>query len=430
MSHQNVPAALSRRGFLQSMGALTGAAFLPGLSPLTGKAVAQPAPFAVTAKIGLLLPASSWYPQLGAKLTAGFRLGLSQATSGTDSAAHSVVVKEIANARSALAAETAELVTKHGVDLVIGVTTPSMTTALRPVLTRSRTPFIAVETGANVARAAEHSPYLFYNTLGYWQANWAIGQWAARNLGSRAFIASSFYDSGYDALHTFQVGFEAADGQIAGTSVTHVPPSAVDWSRLAATIRQARPDFVFGLYSGELAEQFLRAYADTGLASQIPLLGSAFLVDEVTVPTAGAIARGVKSALSWAPDLASHANQTFTAAYRTANGQNPDAFALLGYDTAQLVIAALRASGGAGSGDHLAQALQSIRWSSPRGVLQMEAATHSSIPPLYLREVVPSDSGVQNHVLSQLEPVPGGDVGLAALRQQIRTGWLNAYLHP
>lgn len=427
MSQQNVPAALSRRGFLQTMGALTGAAFLPGLSPSARKAQAEPAPLAIPAKIGLLLPVSTRYPQLGANLTTGLRLGLAHATGGVDNGSIPLFVEEVGTTHRGLAATTNRLVAERGVDLIIGVATPSLAATLRPVLTASRTPFIALDAGANLPRASEQFPYMVYNTLGYWQANWAMGQWAASNLGLQAFIASSFYDSGYDALYAFRAGFEAAGGRINGTSITHVPSSSVDLPGLAAAIRQSQPDFVFGLYNGQISVDFLRAYTDTGLAAEIPLVGSAFLVDETTLPDTGATARGVRSTFSWAADLASPAHQTFTAAYHAATGKAPDAFALLGYDTAQLVVAALRASGEAGNGSRLAQALQSARWSSPRGLLQMDKTTQSCIPPLYLREARLSSSGWQNQLLNQLQAVRADAIGLSALRDQPRTGWVHAY---
>src|SRR2546426_10380737 len=73
-----------------------------------------------------------------------------------------------------------------------------------------RTFLILADAGANIVRETEQSPYVFHNTLGYWQSSLALGEWAVRNIGKKVFVASSFYESGYDALYAFRLGAEIA----------------------------------------------------------------------------------------------------------------------------------------------------------------------------------------------------------------------------
>src|SRR5207244_3918342 len=142
-----------------------------------------------------------------------------------------------------------------------------------------------------------------------------LGAWSAQNLGRRALLAASFYESGYDSLYAAEMGIEAAGGQVAERQVNHGPTGPRPVAELIAAIKCVRPDFVFAAYSGQEAVAFVRAYAEAGLKDTIPLVGSAFLADESRLSEMGGAAVGIHSALSWAPTLATPDNQAFAAAY-------------------------------------------------------------------------------------------------------------------
>jgi branched-chain amino acid transport system substrate-binding protein len=201
-----------------------------------------------------------------------------------------------------------------------------------------------------------------------------------------------------------------------------------DAGRALAAVRETRPDFVFALYSGQSAVDFVEAYAGSGLARRIPLAGSSFLADETLLPAMGPAALGVRSCLSWAPELPSAANRAFTAAYRRATGERPDAFAVLGYEAARLIGAAM--AGAAGGGDRLrglCDALKATALEGPRGRVTMDAATQVTRAPLYLREVRSRNGAVGNEVVAELPPLSDPARSMAALRSGPKSGWLNEY---
>jgi branched-chain amino acid transport system substrate-binding protein len=314
-------------------------------------------------------------------------------------------------------------------DLLVGIAGANAATYLGPLLENRRALFIASDGGANALRSSERNPFIFHNTLGYWQANAAMGQWAAQHLGRKAFVASSFYESGYDTLYTFCRGLETAGGQVLQTYVAHVPPDENDLPELIAAIQRARPDFVYALFSGSRAVDFVRAYADSGLASHIPLAGSAFIVDETLLPQLGNAALGIRSGLSWAPTLPTAENRAFIAAFQATNGRAPDAFAVLGYDTARWIAQALETVvGDLAQTDRLREAFLAASFAGPRGLFRMDPDTQTAVTPLYLREVQPCHGTLVNQVVGELEPVSENADWLAALPTEMRTGWIHAYL--
>lgn len=403
---------MDRRGFIRTLGLLSGAIALPHVGLSQAKAAGVTPRYAgLTGRVGLLLPQGRTRSQVGRSLRAGLALAL-----GADGAAIDLVIEPVGRAGGSVEQKAARLIEEERVDLLVGVTGPAVAPALAELLAQRAIPLIALDTGASALRPGEESPAIFHNTLGYWRTSWAMGEWSARHLGKRAFVAASFTESGFDALRAFGHGFEAGGGQVVTTRITQSPSAPIGWAELMAEIRQAQPDLVYAMYSGERAVQFVQAYAHAGLAGSIPLVASPYLVDEA--PALGAAGLGIKSCHTWAPDLENPANQAFVVAYQQATGTTPDSFALLGYEAGQLALEALRAG----------SSLTGLSVASPRGRWEMVAPMQVARTPLYLREVRPTADGPQNVTIGTLAPVEELTARAEPLCGTTRTGWLAPHL--
>lgn len=395
---------ISRRRFLKAMGAVTGAVALAGARPGVARAMTPPAG---VRRIGLLLPHS---PRVsGRSLESGMRLALRLA--GAESRLELVVVPTDGGAADQVT-KAADLLEKDRVDLLVLAAGPQFGDRVAPVLARYGAGLLALDSGANALRTDERTAGVFHHTLGYWQSAWALGRWTGSEVGRRAVIVSSLQESGYDAIDAFQIGFETAGGSVVATQVTHVPPGPVTWADLMSAIRAADPDVVFAQYGGALATEFVKEFAASGLAARIPLVGTPWLVDEAQLPLMGEAALGIRSVHSWAPGLPVAENAAFVTAYRELTGQEPDSLALLGYETAHLLLLP--------EGE--------TRLASPRGRLRMGATFRTTEAPLYLREVRRSPAGLINAVLTPLSSPTDDDPALDPLRTATRTGWLHAHL--
>jgi branched-chain amino acid transport system substrate-binding protein len=400
--------ALSRRGLFKAAGALAGAL---ALGPLTLRLGAAGRGEALT--VGLLLPRSSLYPQLGASLLAG--LGLA--------AAHGrplrLLAEEYGTLPSAAAAAATRLVEQRGAQLLVGPFSTTSLGLLRPLLEARQVPLIATTAGANLPREAAPSPYIFRHTLGLWQGSLAAGAWAAANLGRRAFIAASAHDGGFDAVDAFQLGFEQAGGEVVATQLSHRPGASAGLPELMTAIAAARPSLVYAAYAGAQADEFLHAFADAGLAGQIPLVGAGLLADGAA--PAAAVPE-ITSALSWSPALATPAALALRAELPQAMGQPADAFAALGYDTGLLIAA------GSGAGRELRDSLARASVVGARGALSVDPRTGVVASPLYL-SATRWDGAARHDALAAELPLTSALVERAApLLSALKTGWLNAYL--
>jgi branched-chain amino acid transport system substrate-binding protein len=382
-------------------------------------------------RIGVLLPAARFYPQFAQSWLNGLRLGCGRPG---DRPVEWVTVAIDARPESAARA-TRQLTVSDHVDLVVGLINPRVAGRLRHLVEASRTVLIAADAGGQLVAPSDGSLYVFHSTLGLWQATWALGGWAARNLGRRAMVAVSFYEAGFDLSGAFWLGFETAGGQVDHLHITHVPPDTGDPAPLLEMVGQVRPDCVCALYSSLAALRIVRAYHESEWAGRIPLLGSAFLVEEDILPLAGEAAEGVWSGLSWAGGLDTSENRALAADVRAqtdpdrdASGQTGlpllDAPAVLGYDTGRLIGAAFA---GERPEDWIG-ALERVEFTGPRGRLKMDARTHSLTSPLYLRQVQLQDGRPVNRVVAELEAVGELDERLQPIWSELRTGWLDTYL--
>lgn len=417
MSKRKDLRVVTRRRFLQRLGVLTGAVVASQIPGLRSAAHAQPvAQGGYAGRVGVLLPQSAMNPLLSPNLVSGLKLGFQ--TAGCPDV---TLITSPCGPGPAAAATCAErLMDQERVDLVTGIASPNLSAEFRAAFENRRKYYVAADGGANLVRTSEESPYVLYNSLHYWQSNWATGQWAAKHLGTKAVVVSSFYETGYDAFSAFRLGFEAGGGEVAETYVTHRPASDWTWESVMSGIRTTAPDLLFALYSGQQATEFLAAWAESGLAGQIPLAASPFMVDEAALAEQGDAALGIISCLPWAPGLDHAENQAFVTAFLAMTGRRPDGFALLGYDTARLIANALGANGGGLTAN--------LRWSSPRGAVKLDGRSQSVVTPLYLREVRRGADGLYNAVIGTIAPADDRDDRLEPLRSGERTGWLNAYL--
>jgi branched-chain amino acid transport system substrate-binding protein len=419
MSNDADTPAYTRRAVLRTAGILAGATAALAAFPV-GAAAAPAARSPL--RLAVLLPQSLSHPHFGANFLAGLHLGFTQANWSTD-----LQTAETGRGVGLVSPLVQELL--GSVDFLVGMANAEVTTQFRDLLAEHDVPFIDAAIGANIPRLEDSSPHIFHYTLSHWQANWALGRWAASTLGKRGLIATSFYDSGFDTHYAFRLGFESAGGNVVLAHTTHIPPGGNDPATLVGPLASQQANFIYAGYCGPDAIDFIRAHAAAGLTSRLPLIGPAFLTDEQHLPALGATALGIRTASAWTSDLANTENLRFVRTYRNQTGQTPDCFALLGFETAKLIAtAATTAPPAAGHNAAFRNALAAARFAGARGAVAMDGRTREVTGPLYLRKVKSANGGLINANTSALTPPPGGDRAIEALRTSLKTGWLAPYL--
>lgn len=397
------PLSISRRRWLKLAGVLAGAS---ALAPWMATPPAQPAGRPL--RMGALVPTSELYPQLGASFLAGLQGALR-----AGGLAPQLDVRLVGRGGLPLDRAARALAEEGAPQVVVAAVTPEMARGLAPLLTAHRLPLLNAYLDANVARTEAEAPFVFELGLPVWQANFAAGQLAAAQIGGRGLLVASLYESGFDSLYAFQLGMQAAGGEVTGPVITHRPPGPPQWTALAEAVRVARPDFVAAALAGPEIPEFLQAFERLGLAGRLPLVGLGLLAMTPAPAVTGAVA-------GWRRDLSWPANQAFVGAYERATGQPVEVFAALGHTAGQWLAQAAPAID-----DWRTQALPALRqatFEAPLGPVTGHGQFASG--PLWAHRLgSPLGVGLE----PRLAPLTATDPHVAEIRTALKTGWLHAY---
>jgi branched-chain amino acid transport system substrate-binding protein len=133
----------------------------------------------------------------------------------------------------------------------------------------------------------------------------------------------------------------------------------------------------------------MKQYAASGVG--LPVYGPAFSFDEVILGAVGDAALGVFNTSQWSWDLDNPANRAFVESFRAKHGRTPTLYASQGFDTANLILSALKTAS-PDDRDAFRDALRAARFDSVRGKFRFGNNQHP-IQDIYVREVVRGADG-------------------------------------
>ncbi len=259
------PAALSRRDFLRVGATSTAALFTAGvpLRYLNG-AFTQAADTNLTGRIAVLMP------QQGPGITAYDAFTKVFATHYPNVELLSASVRPY---WSDVVEASRKLIDEQQVRVIVTLMNPSLSPFAHDFFTTTDALLIVASAGENIVRHDEHLPNVFHTSLRLWESNHALGQWSAETYGKRGVIVTSLYDSGFDALHAFEMGLEAAGGSVVST-YTQRPntPIAEQIAALRQMLSDSTPDFIFQMNSA--SPELVAALPSIAAEFGVPLVNS------------------------------------------------------------------------------------------------------------------------------------------------------------
>jgi len=184
-------------------------------------------------------------------------------------------------------------------------------------------------------------------------ANYYVTSWQNDNLheSAGALAKKAGYKNMVLLAPNYQAGKDAITGfkrMYGGGVIEEIYTSLdqTDFSAEMAKIRSLKPDAVFQFHPGGQGIAFLKQWAQAGLKDQIAMVVAAPSLDQRIAAAAGDAALGVQATAHWNADLPNDANKAFVAGFRKKYNREPTVYASQGYDTAKLIGAALKATGG------------------------------------------------------------------------------------
>jgi branched-chain amino acid transport system substrate-binding protein len=347
---------------------------------LAGQAAAQNSPV----KVGLMLPATGTYANLGSMIENGFKLYVAEQggkLEGRD-IAYSKVDDE--SDPSKASDNINKLIKRDQVDVVVGTVHSGVALAMAKAAKESGTLLIVPNAGANAITGAMCAKNIFRSSFSSWQSGYAMGQVAAQR-GHKKIVAITWnYAFGNESVAAFTEGFEKAGGTV--TQSLNLPFPNVEFQALLTQIAAQKPDAVYAFFAGGGAVKFVKDYAAAGLNKTMPLYGPGFLTDG-TLEAQGAAAQGMFTTLHYADNMNTPRDNAFRLSFAKAYKLNADVYAVQGYDAAQMLHAGLKAAGGdISKQDRVIAGIAAAQIDSPRGKFRMSPA-HNPVQDVYLRQV-------------------------------------------
>ncbi|MDX6512148.1 MAG: branched-chain amino acid transport system substrate-binding protein [Gaiellaceae bacterium] len=416
---------MNRRGFVKRLAGAGAGVAVAG--PLLNAASARAAT-AIPLTVGVMVPTGSNYGLMGRSLVEGLSLGFDAGRTGAVPVSATIVQHPVTRGYGD-ALGTAKSLLDSGSDVVVAGISSLVAQQIAPLFAERQAPLIVTNVGAHVIPPNRRSPYVFYNSLLYWQASYAMGRWAAAALAKtgvsqQAFVASALSDSGYDTVYAFRLGFESAGGTIVDERVTHVDPVDSGVSDLMNSVKSSGAKVLYGLYSGAHAAEFVQASASSGAK----LAAGSLTVEDYMLPGLGSSAAGAYSCASWSATRSSPANLAFMKAFKARYRRTADPFAALGYDTAVLIVQGVRQAVQRRVGlRQFTSALSGFALEGPRGTLTLDPATNMVMSQLMIRQVKQTPSGLANVEVGKAPGVAPLGI-LAALGGATPSGYINEYL--
>jgi branched-chain amino acid transport system substrate-binding protein len=374
-----------RRAFLKQGSAWSGLAAL-GVLP-AGVRAQQPGKI----RIGLMLPYTGTFAQLGTAIENGLRLAIDE-RGGKLGGREVEFFKVDDESDPAKATDNANrLVTRDKVDVLVGTVHSGVALAMVKVAKDTNTLLLIPNAGADAATGPLCAPNVFRTSFANSQTGYPMGKIMAERGIKSAVTISWKYAAGEESVAGFKDGFTRGGGKV--LKELWLPFPNVEFQPLLTEIAALKPDAVYTFFAGGGAVKFLKDYQAAGLRPKIPLYGSGFLTDGV-LEAAGDAAEGIETTLHYADSLETPKDKTFRLAYAKAYKLQPDVYAVQGYDTGLLLAQAFDKTKGVVDKPALIKAMEGATIDSPRGQWHMSKA-HNPVQDMYLRKV----GGKQNKVI-------------------------------
>ena len=249
------------------------------------------------------------------------------------------------------------------VDFMTGVVFSNIMLAALPEAFDAKTFYLSANAAPSPMAGKDCNPLFFAVSWPNDAYHEAAGAFANQRNMKSVYLLAPNYQAGKDSLAGFKRTFK---GQVVGENYTKL--GQLDYAAELAEIRAAKPQVLYVFLPGGMGINFIKQFVGAGLGKDMTLLLPGFSADEDVIRPVGAAMSGIFNTSHWSPDFTNAANQKFMAEFQKEYKRVPTLYASQGYDTAQLINAAVRdVKGKLEDHEAVRKALKAARFESVRG---------------------------------------------------------------
>ncbi|WP_405048154.1 ABC transporter substrate-binding protein [Flexibacterium corallicola] len=338
-------------------------------------------------KVGMITTLSGGGAGLGIDVRDGFMLAVKEAGNK-----YLEVIIEDDQRKPEVAVQLADkLIQSEKVDVLTGIIWSNLAMAVVPAATAQGKFYLSPNAGPSLLAGKGCHPNYFNVAWQNDNLHEAAGAYASDAGFKNSFMLAPNYPAGKDALTGYKRFYK---GEKAGEIYTKL--GQTDYAAEIAQIRASGADSVYFFLPGGMGISFLKQYAGSGV--DIPVVGPAFSFDQGILQAVGDAALGVKNTSQWNKDLDNPANTAFVANFQKEYGRLPSLYASQGYDTANLLLSAMKTAG-IQDKDAFRAALKKADFASVRGDFSFSSNNHP-VQTIYVREVVKEGDVYTNKIVA------------------------------
>lgn len=339
-------------------------------------------------KIGLIASYSGPYADYGKQFDSGIALYLKESGGKLGGRKVEIIRKDTAGPAPDVAKRLAqELIVRDKVELLTGLDFSPNAYAVAQIATQAKIPTLVLNASSSAITTS--SPYVARLSFTVQQVSAPMAQWLAKNGVTEVYTVVADYASGNDAETAFKKAFSEAGGKVVGSVRT--PMSNPDFSAYVQKIKDIKPQAVFFFFpSGVMPPAFLKVWKERGMeAAGIKLFATGEATDDSYLDATGDVALGLITSHHYSYAHNSDKNKRFVKDFESQFGTSmrPSYFAMTAYDGMAAFDAALRKTKGETAGDKLMPVLRGLKLDSPRGPIEIDAATSDIVQTVYIRKV-------------------------------------------
>ncbi len=345
-------------------------------------------------KVGLILPMTGPFASTGKQIDAAVKLYLAQNGDTVSGKKIQVILKDDASTPDTTKRIAQELIVNDKVNVLAGFGLTPLAFATAPLATQSKTPMVVM--AAATSSITQASPYVVRTSFALPQAAVAIADWAPKNGIKKVVTLVSDFGPGIDAEKFFKDRFTFNGGTVLDT--LRVPVRNPDFAPFLQKVRDLKPDAVYVFVPSGAGAAVVKQYVERGMdKAGIKLIGTGDVTDDDILVGMGDSTLGMVTSHHYSAAHKSALNQKFVAAFEKANGGlRPNFMAVGGYDGMRVIVEALKATKGKGTGDDLLAAMKGQIFESPRGPMFIDVQTRDVVHNIYIRKVEKQNGQLYN----------------------------------
>ncbi len=380
-------------------------------------------------KVGILSPYSSIYPNLSHDFVDGLMSGLPD-----DYGRQIELVPEyIGQGRTnAIIEASNKLLSFHNVDIISGFASYRVLPEIvKPIEDRNRLGFFA-DMGEYIPYTDHISDNIFFNSLQFWQAEYALGFWAQKQFDGRGTMVMSIYEAGYQMHCAFREGYFMAGAQEIETSI--IPQNRASrevmleyFKEFITKFKKEKPAFLHALFSGTEAIDFIGLYYEHGLHKEVPLILTPHMASEEVLMGIKGVNTSIYGASLWDRHEENRANDQFKKRVLQRTGLLTNTPTLLGYEIG-LALTGVFKQLQRREISEVSHILKEQRLTTPRGERSFYLDSEYSTPKVEIEKITLSGIDFRKLAIEEGRSLRYDHLVFQRMHEENVSGWLNPYL--